>query len=182
MQVKPSSGGQYHNCVHPLMGLHWPDHSWNFFSDFSRLFLWDSFIMRFHGVNLLCLSVKLDGPIALFVSGGAVLIFLVQMMHSEILRVFLKEFSLFRRVPGECNRHVFFAPISELLRWPEWFLLLFTTRPLLGLDGKADYPLVFLLPRLTRSTFDCWVFWEGAPPSYYDSAVSMRSNMLHISL
>ena len=34
VQVLPYSDGQDHNCVHAMMGLHWPDQSWVFNSDF----------------------------------------------------------------------------------------------------------------------------------------------------
>ena len=65
VQVLPIPGGQYHNCVHPLMGLHWPDHSWVFSSGFSLILFFGGFIMRFHGINLLRCAIELDGISAL---------------------------------------------------------------------------------------------------------------------
>ena len=37
VKVSPISGGQCHNCVHPLMVLNWPYHYWGISSSFFLL-------------------------------------------------------------------------------------------------------------------------------------------------
>ena len=50
--------------------------------------------MRFHGINLLCHTVKLDGLSALDVAAGAGFLVLVWILCGSFLEVLLKEFSL----------------------------------------------------------------------------------------
>ena len=50
--------------------------------------------MRFHGINLLCRTVKLDGLSALDVAAGAGFLVLVWILCGSFLEVLLKEFSL----------------------------------------------------------------------------------------
>ena len=56
-QARPSSGGQYHTCVHPLMGLPQTDHSFFCMIFTPPLPPWDRFIMGYHGVHLLYIAV-----------------------------------------------------------------------------------------------------------------------------
>ena len=88
MQVLLDSDGWDHNCVHLLMGLHWPGHSWVFNSDFSLIMFWGGFIMRFHDVYLFYDDIKLD-DFAAFVASGAGLFVLVVMLRRALLSVLL---------------------------------------------------------------------------------------------
>ena len=56
----------------------------------------------------------------------------------------------FIEFPGPCNKHVYFAPTSPFLGWPEWFFLRLPKRRFFRLVGKAaSLPLQYL-PLLTR--------------------------------
>ena len=56
--------------------------------------------MECPGVNLLRLTVKLDSIGALFVIVRVGFVVLVWIMFGALLRVFLKDFEIFQRVPG----------------------------------------------------------------------------------
>ena len=94
MQVLLDSDGWDHNCVHLLMGLHWPGHSWVFNSDFSLIMFWGGFIMRFHDVYLFCVVLKLE-CFATFVASGAGLLVLVGIMSRALLSVLSQYFKHF---------------------------------------------------------------------------------------
>ena len=69
-----------------------------FSSDFSLLLLWDGFIMRFHDVYLLSWVIEIDRLGALVAAVAGLLVFKWFLRHM-LFRVFLKNFSLFRRFP-----------------------------------------------------------------------------------
>ena len=60
--------------------------------------------MGYHGVQVLCLSVKLDGINVLFVAIGAVFFIFVLPLLGVILGLFLDYFALLRRVPGAMHQ------------------------------------------------------------------------------
>ena len=64
--------------------------------------------MRFHGVNLLRRATELGGFYAVVVAPGAGFLVLLWILHGARLGVFLKEFSLFQRVPGAMQQAYLF--------------------------------------------------------------------------
>ena len=95
MQVRPGSVSQCHKFVHPLMVLHWTDHSWNLSSPFFSTSFSDAFIVIFHVVNLLCCVIKLDVFGALVAAGAGFLVFkwsLPDVLFGLVLKHFVRKF------------------------------------------------------------------------------------------
>ena len=72
--------------------------------------------MILHGVNLLCRAVKLDGLGTLVIDSGAGLLVLVRMLRRALLGIFIKEFSLFQRVPG-AMQHACIFRTGQRINW-----------------------------------------------------------------
>ena len=89
------------------MGLHWPDYSWDFSSDFSLISSWNRFSMGCYGVNLLLLAFKIVVHSALFVSALLGLIVFEWLLRGVIFGVVLKHFTLLQILPGPCTKHFF---------------------------------------------------------------------------
>ena len=97
------------------MGLHWPDHYWDLSYDFYLLLFWDGFIMRNHGVYLLCCVVELDGTDTLVASGVGLLVFKWS-LHVLLFGVVFKNFVLFGRVPGAMQHACIFCTGRSIAR------------------------------------------------------------------
>ena len=88
LQARPSLGGQYHKCIHPLMGLPQTDQSQVVLSVSPLIFCWDRFIMGYHCFYLLRLAVKLDGITTIF--AAAIVGLLVGPLSGVLFGVFIK--------------------------------------------------------------------------------------------
>ena len=165
VQVRLGSGIQYHNYIHPLMGLHWPDHYCFFFWFFPFFFFgisssWDFMVLTscVSQSNLTVLSCLMFLPdwASLYLHGCCA---------KRLSGYSLSTFHSSKEWPVPCNRHVLFSLAGTSLGWPTWFLLGLPERPFSVLDGEADSPPCCFLPRMSRFHYYCWLFWEGDPPS-----------------
>ena len=144
VQVCPSSGCQYHNCIHPLMGMHWTDQSWHFSSAFSLILFWDGFIMRFPGINILRRSVELDSLSALVVAAGEVFPVFKRPLHGVLFGLVLKHFALFRRVPSKMQEAYIFCTGRSISQIACMVSLALTSAALLGVGWRGgSYSLLF---------------------------------------
>ena len=107
--------------------------------------------MRFHGINLLCHTVKLDGLSALDVAAGAGFLVLVWILCGAFLKVFLKEFSLFQIVTGSMQQACIFFTIWRIARMSCIVSLALSSVALLGFGCQGGCSPLFFLSILTRS-------------------------------
>ena len=88
VQILQNLDGQAHNCVHPLIDLYLPGHSWFYCFAFFFFLSWNGFIMGFHGVNFFCGALKLDIFAALVAIIAGLFVF-VDMLCRSLLSVLL---------------------------------------------------------------------------------------------
>ena len=113
-----------------------------FFSFISFLFS-NAFIMRFHGVNLLCRVAKIDGLRVLVVSGAGSLV-LVWMLRVALLGVFFKYFTLFQRLPGAMQHACIFSN-DWRITWMACIVYLALARAdLLGIGWRGGCSSIFI--------------------------------------
>ena len=129
--------------------------------------------MRFHGVNLLLHVVKLDG-FGVLVAVGAGLIVLVCMLHRAFLGVLFQDFTLFRRVPGTMQQACIFCTSRHITQMSCIISLVLFSAALLGVGWRGGCSSLFIYARTETVGFCPLIIFEGAPPSYIVSAISMR--------
>ena len=127
--------------------------------------------MGFHGVDLLRLSVKLCVLATLGFSSRASFFVFVWPLHSVLVRVILRYFTLLWGVSGSMQQSCF-LPVGQLLWWPASIFLWFTKRPLKRIllpFVSCHYWYGWNLP--------LWCFYKGVPPLKTCSKISIHLNI-----
>ena len=110
--------------------------------------------MRYNGVNLLRLTIKIDGLHTIFVAAGTEFFLLVWLLSDILLGLLLEYFALFRGVTGAMQRERLFRTVWLIHRMSCIIFITLAGSALLGVGWRGSFSYL-KFPAMT-GTFGFW--------------------------